>query len=242
MKAQIYKILPLVLSVLLLLSLLFGCAPELTEEQVKEETLDYLSSRYSADFLILSAVKKSTAPGPIPQINIFNINYYWELKAEATLFAEDTFTIYYKYVEDTGEWEWTDNYYSLLLDNEAKRYFENMISFDTDYLVEVEWGYYPLPDRTDETTTFLEWLDAGGEIFSVDIYLNNIDPSETQCTPIAEYILSSCPNLHMVYFGGITTEGFEQVQREGWENIDWNEHNDWQLDYLMYFQEDTSTK
>lgn len=75
--------------------------------------------------------------------SIFNINYYWELKAEATLFAEDTFTIYYKYVEDTGEWEWTDNYYSLLLDNEAKRYFENMISFDTDYLVEVEWGYYP---------------------------------------------------------------------------------------------------
>lgn len=59
------------------------------------------------------------------------------------MFAEDTFTIYYKYVEDTGEWEWTDNYYSLLLDNEAKRYFENMISLDTDYLVEVEWGYYP---------------------------------------------------------------------------------------------------
>lgn len=44
MGAQSYKILLLVLTGLLLLSVLSGCGPEyLTEEQVKEETLDYLS-------------------------------------------------------------------------------------------------------------------------------------------------------------------------------------------------------
>ena len=236
MGAQSHKILLLVLAGLLLLSVLSGCGPEyLTEEQVKEEALDYLSSRYSAEFTVTAAEEKISGPSPIPSFK--SKPTYWILTAASSQFPNETFT-----VTRSASGSWYDNYYSLLLNDEANQYFESIISFDMDYLVKVEWGYYLWPDGTDETTTFQEWLDAGGEIFSVDIYLNNIDPSETQCTPIAEYILSSCPNLYMVYFGGITMEGFEQAQREGLENIDWNEHNDWQLEHLIYFQEDTSAE
>lgn len=53
MGAQSHKTLLLVLAGLLLLSVLSGCGPEYpTEEQVKEETLDYLSGRYSAEFTV----------------------------------------------------------------------------------------------------------------------------------------------------------------------------------------------
>ena len=53
MEAQPHKILLLILTGLLLLSVLSGCGPkQLTEEQVKEETLDYLSGRYSAEFTV----------------------------------------------------------------------------------------------------------------------------------------------------------------------------------------------
>ena len=59
MGTQPHKILLLVLTGLLLLFVLSGCGPEyLTEEQVKEETLDYLSSQYSAEFTVTAAEEK----------------------------------------------------------------------------------------------------------------------------------------------------------------------------------------
>ena len=62
MEAQPHKILLLILTGLLLLSVLSGCDPkQLTEEQVKEETLDYLSGRYSAEFTVTAAEPAPTA-------------------------------------------------------------------------------------------------------------------------------------------------------------------------------------
>ena len=60
MDAQSHKILLFVLAGLFLLAFLSGCGPKyLTEEQVKEEALDYLSSQYSAEFTITAAEEKS---------------------------------------------------------------------------------------------------------------------------------------------------------------------------------------
>ena len=113
MGAQSYKILLLVLTGLLLLSVLSGCGPEyLTEEQVKEETLDYLSSRYSAEFTVTATEEKISGPSPIPSFK--SKPTYWILTAASSQFPNETFT-----VTRSASGSWYDNYYSLLLNDES---------------------------------------------------------------------------------------------------------------------------
>lgn len=67
MGTQSNKILLLVLVGLLLLPVLSSCDSKyLTEEYVKEETLDYISSQYSAEFTITQAEEQVIGAAPIP--------------------------------------------------------------------------------------------------------------------------------------------------------------------------------
>lgn len=120
MEAQPHKILLLILTGLLLLSVLSGCGPkQLTEEQVKEETLDYLSGRYSAEFTVTAAEEKISGPSPIPSFK--SKPTYWILTAASSQFPNETFT-----VTRSVSGKWIDNYYSLLLNDEAVVFLMNL--------------------------------------------------------------------------------------------------------------------
>ena len=113
MDTQNYKILLFILTGLLLLSVLSGCGPkQLTEEQVKGEVLDYFSSLYSAEFTITQPEEQVVGAGPIPSFR--SKPTYWSLTAASSQFPDETFT-----VVRTTSGAWHDNYYSLLLNDEA---------------------------------------------------------------------------------------------------------------------------
>ena len=126
MGTQPHKILLLVFDGAALLSVLSGCGPEyLTEEQVKEETLDYLSSQYSAEFTVTAAEEKVSGPSPIPSFK--SKPTYWILTAASSQFPDETFT-----VTRSVNGDWIDNYYSLLLNDEAIDFFDKFVSESLD--------------------------------------------------------------------------------------------------------------
>ena len=134
MGAQPHKILLLVLAGLFLLAFLSGCGPEyLTEEQVKEEALNYLSSQYSAEFTITQAEEQVVGAGPIPSFR--SKPTYWSLTAASSQFPDETFIVI-----RTTSGTWRDNYYSLLLNDEAIAMVDGIIQdkMPVDYYIYVE--------------------------------------------------------------------------------------------------------
>lgn len=210
MGAQSHKILLLVLAGPLLLSVLSGCGPEyLTEEQVKEEALDYLSSRYSAEFTVTAAEEKISGPSPIPSFK--SKPTYWILTAASSQFPNETFT-----VMRSVSGNLIDNYYSLLLNDEAVGFFDEFVSesFDGDYLITIGWTIFGWPEGVSEGATFQEWAEAGGYIPLLEIYLCDTEPEETVCEPLAEKMRQNYPEMGSIFFWGITNEGFTYMREQ----------------------------
>ena len=210
MGTQPHKILLLVLTGLLLLSVLSGCGPEyLTEEQVKEETLDYLSSQYSAEFTVTAAEEKISGPSPIPSFK--SKPTYWILTAASSQFPDETFM-----VTRSVNGDWIDNYYSLLLNDEAIDFFDKFVSesLDGDYLIKIGWNIDGWPESVSEGATFQEWAEAGGWIPSLKIYLCDTEPEEATCEPLAEKMRQNYPEMGSIIFWGITNEGFTYMREQ----------------------------
>ena len=210
MGTQPHKILLLVLTGLLLLSVLSGCGPEyLTEEQVKEETLDYLSSQYSAEFTVTAAEEKVSGPSPIPSFK--SKPTYWILTAASSQFPDETFT-----VTRSVNGDWIDNYYSLLLNDEAIDFFDKFVSesLDGDYLIKIGWNIDGWPEGVSEGSTFQEWAEASGWIPSLKIYLCDTEPEEATCEPLAEKMRQNYPEMGSIIFWGITNEGFTYMREQ----------------------------
>lgn len=210
MEAQPHKILLLILTGLLLLSVLSGCGPEyLTEEQVKEEALDYLSSQYNAEFTITAAEEKISGPSPIPSFK--SKPTYWILTAASSQFPNETFT-----VTRSVSGKWIDNYYSLLLNDEAVGFFDEFVSegLDTDYLIKIGWTIDGWPEGVTEGATFQEWAEAGGRIPLLEIFLCDTEPEEAVCEPLAEKMRQNYPEMGSIIFWGITNEGFTYMREQ----------------------------
>ena len=210
MEAQPHKILLLILTGLLLLSVLSGCDPkQLTEEQVKEETLDYLSGRYSAEFTVTAAEEKISGPSPIPSFK--SKPTYWILTAASSQFPNETFT-----VTRSVSGKWIDNYYSLLLNDEAVVFFDEFVSegLDTDYLIKIGWTIDGWPEGVTEGATFQEWAEAGGRIPLLEIFLCDTEPEEAVSEPLAEKMGQNYPEMGSIIFWGITNEGFTYMREQ----------------------------
>lgn len=210
MGAQSHKILLFILAGLILLSVLSGCGPEyLTEEQVKEETLNYLSSRYSAQFTITQAEEQVVGAGPIP--NFSSKPTYWSLTAASSQFPDETFT-----VVRTTSGAWHDNYYSLLLNDEAIAMVDGIIQdkMPVDYYIYVEWGLDDWPRETGEETTFQEWIKAGGMIQKIIVYLREYEPDDHISEILAEEIHQEIPTVQFVVFMGISEEGYTSLKND----------------------------
>ena len=210
MEAQPHKILLLILTGLLLLSVLSCCGPkQLTEEQVKEETLDYLSGRYSAEFTVTAAEEKISGPSPIPSFK--SKPTYWILTAASSQFPNETFT-----VTRSVSGKWIDNYYSLLLNDEAVVFFDEFVSegLDTDYLIKIGWTIDGWPEGVTEGATFQEWAEAGGRIPLLEIFLCDTEPEEAVCEPLAEKMRQNYPEMGSIIFWGITNEGFTYMREQ----------------------------
>lgn len=210
MGAQSHKILLLVLTGLLLLSVLSGCGPEyLTEEQVKEEALGYLSSQYSAEFTVTAAEEKISGPSPIPSFK--SKPTYWILTAASSQFPNETFTVMRS---ESGNW--IDNYYSLLLNDEAVGFFDEFVSesLDADYIIKIGWTINGWPEGVSEGATFQEWAEVGGRIPLLAIYLCDTEPEEAVCEPLAEKMRHSYPEIGPITFYGVTNEGFTYMREQ----------------------------
>lgn len=204
MDTQNYKILLFILTGLLLLSVLSGCGPkQLTEKQVKGEVLDYFSSLYSAEFTITQPEEQVVGAGPIPSFR--SKPTYWSLTAASSQFPDETFT-----VVRTTSGAWHDNYYSLLLNDEAAAMVNGIIQnkMPVDYYIYIAWGLDDWPRETGEETTFQEWIEAGGMIQKIIVYLREYEPDDCISEILAEEIHREIPTVQFVVFMGISEEGF----------------------------------
>lgn len=213
------------------------CRCEDTEMDVENLAQQYLSGHYSAEFTITNIWRIPTEKSPIPSILS---SYFWQLDVASNQFPGETFCLYYKKDFDTGKWSWSDNYYTLLLYDEAQKYFSRIVEeyFETDYLIDFIWGARPWPNGTGEGTSFADWLESGGRIVSVNVYLREEQISNEICRPLAEKILYMGPFIGKVVINSFASDGFDQASNRTISEI-WNEKSIWHLGHLYYLQRDS---
>lgn len=207
------------------------------ESSIIQQAQEYLISRYTANFSILSADQVKNTVGPLPGIKS---SYHWELIVESDKFPGDTFTVYFRKNED--KWELSDNYCNLLLRDEAKAYFCALLQplIEEDYFVDIFWGKEVWPKGISEGNSIEEWLEAGGNIWGLYIYLRDVAPVDTLCKPVALEIFRKTPSVQLVKFYGLTNNGFECAiegvsVRDIWNNAPKN-----RLGSIQYLKEGNS--
>ena len=208
-------------------------ADNLTAEEVQQQASEYLASRYSAEFTILHCYTKANAPGPIP-----GGGSHWELMVQSDQFPEETFFVYYKKRENE-DWHFSDSYCRLLLQQEAKAYFYNECNpyFEEDFTVDFFWGEEVWPAGTGEESTIQEWLQAGGHIWGLCIYLKDVDPTEDNYKEAAIEILTSEPSVQLIKIFGLTNDGYNAAIESGAPKKIWNNHQEWRLGQMQYLPE-----
>ena len=200
----------------------------MSEEEVQRQACEYLASRYSAEFTILRCDTKANSPGPIP-----GGGFHWELVVKSDQFPEDDFSVYYgREKAENGEWYWTDNYYSLLLRDEANSKIKAAAEqfFNVDCLIESLWGINMWPENIGENNTFQDWLNAGGKCPTFVLYLEEIAPEETLCQEFVDSLLTEFPTIKYISFYGMTAGAFDEVAANGGILTDlWNDHPEWRI-------------
>ena len=171
----------------------------------------YLSSRYSANFSIKSMDRISNALGPIPSMVS---SYHWELVVESDQFPNETFKMRYLKAKDQA-WYWLDNYFTLLLRKEAEIYFSGILQehLHTAHMINIGWGTTTWPPGTQEGSTFHEWLQAGGKITTLQVFLDGVIPADDFCYSAAKRILELEPNVLDITFFGLSGEGFAKAMK-----------------------------
>ena len=220
-----------------LLLLLCGCQESSVEnwstEEVQQLASEYLASRYSADFTILNCYTKANSPGPIPGGGV-----HWELRVQSDQFPDEIFFVYYKKRENE-DWHFSDSYCRLLLQQEAKSYFYNKCKsyFEEDFTVDFFWGEEVWPAGTGEESTIQEFLQAGGHIWGLCIYLKDVDPTDDNYKVAAMKILESEPSVQLIKIFGLTNDGYSAAIESGAPKEIWNNHQEWRLGQAQYLPE-----
>ena len=205
---------------------------------IEKMALQYLSEHYSAEFSITNWWREPREKSPIPIPSIIP-SYNFELEVISNQFPEDKFHLHYRKDLDTKKWEWSDDYYTLLLNAEAQEYFSEYLRpcLDTEYVIDIIWGISPWPDGTGEETSFEDWLNAGGRITGLYIYLNGSTPLDDECKPIAVNLLQDNPAIGNIKFYGLTSGAFCQAVNKDVAEI-WDDNEQSQLGRLSYHQRD----
>lgn len=204
------------------------------ESSISQQAQEYLISRYTANFSILSADQVKNTVSPLPGIKS---SYHWELIVESDKFPGNTFTVYSR--KNGDRWEFTDNYCNLVLQDEANAYFYALLQplIEEDYMVDIFWGKEVWPKGISEGNSMEEWLEAGGNIWGLYIYLRDVAPVDVSCKPVALEIFSKTPSVRLVKFYGLTNDGFE-CANEGVSVRDiWNNAPKNRLGSIQYLKE-----
>lgn len=223
--------------VVVLLLLLCGCqkstADNLSAEEVQQQASEYLASRYSAKFTILNCYTKANAPGPIP-----GGGTHWELQVQSDQFPNEFFFVYYKKRENE-EWHFSDSYCRLLLQQDAKAYFYNACIpyFEEDFTVDFFWGEEVWPTGTGEESTIQEWLQAGGHIWGLNIYLKDVTPTDNNYKITAMSIFENEPGVQLIKIYGLTNDGYNAAIESANPKEIWNNHQEWRLGQVQYLPE-----
>lgn len=176
---------------------------------ILQQAQEYLSSRYSANFSIIDIECVSNVIGPLPAIVS---SYHWELVVESDQFPNETFDMRYLLTKEKN-WRWLDNYFTLLLREEATNYFSEILQeyLNVSFIIKICWGTTTWPSGTQEGTSICDWLQAGGKIASIQVFLDNTIPTDDLCYMGAKRILQIETNVHDITFFGLSGEGFTDV-------------------------------
>lgn len=196
---------------------------------IEGKAQQYLSSRYSGEFTIISAEREPDIVGPIPS---FRSSYHWVLTVVSDRFPDDTFELRYgRYGSGDGRaWNWTDNYYSLLFRDEPTAICKELAKelFETDCIVNAPIFEDGWADGIDENSTLQEWTQAGGSIMDVTIWFCDFLPEDDEFIAFADALTEKLPIVGFIKCRGLTSEGYKEVseQRDIPGTI-WNEHREW---------------
>ena len=219
---------------------LFGCQKSTGEnisvEEVQQQALEYLASRYSAEFTITSTECKTNNIGPLPALHKA---YHWELTVISDQFPDDTFTLRYGQYGKTEdkEWHWRDNYYTLLFRDEPAAIIRKFVEefFGVDCIVEAPDFQDGWLDGIGENSTLQEWIQAGGRILDTTIWFCDFLPDEDACMAFSDALAERLPITNFINFRGLTSEGFQAVSEQQKElNMIWNEHREWIIGRIDY--------
>lgn len=237
---RMYKFLfPLILALFFVGLSRYGVTETAIEAMdIEKMALQYLSEQYSAEFSIVNWWREPREKSPIP-IPSITPSYNFTLEVISDQSPEDKFHLYYRKDPDTKKWEWSDDYYTLLLNAEAQEYFSEYLKpcLDTEYVIDIIWGISPWPDGMGEETSFEDWLNAGGRIIGLYIYLNGNAPLDDECKPIAVNLLQNNPTIGNIRFYGLTSDAFCQTANKDIAKI-WDDNEQSQLGRLSYHQQD----
>ena len=70
------------------------------------------------------------------------------------------------------------------------------------------WGILPWPKGVDKTCSLTEWLEAGGEIFRIEICLKDYVPSDEDYKAFGAELLAETPYTDILGFVVLDEEGF----------------------------------
>ena len=193
----------------------------------------YLSSRYSGEFTITDAERITNETGPIP---VLIPSYHWKLTAESEQFPGETFFVFYR-KDENKEWYWSDNYYSVLFQDEVEGTGKELVEkmFAAECIIESVWGISPWPDGTDDSSTIQEWMNAGGKINRLTIWFCDFLPDDDACATFSTALTNELPNIYSVLFMGLEPDGYQAAieQQEDIVSI-WDAHPDWRIGQIRY--------
>ena len=123
---------------IILFAMFYGCGGNMNRLTVSKQAKKYLVNQYGVDFSIIDAERVPDSTGPLP---VLLSTYHWELTAESCQFPNSTFKLYYRQ-DNQRNWYWSDNYYSILFQNEiiTKTIDRSNQFFSVDCTAQVIWG------------------------------------------------------------------------------------------------------
>ena len=219
---------------------LFGCQKSMGEnlsaEEVLQQALEYLASRYSAEFTIISAKHEPDSVGPIPS---FRSSFHWVLAVASDCFPDDPFELRYGLYGkgDEKTWHWTDNYYALLFRDESAAICTEVAKefFGADCIVKAPVFQDGWPDGIGENSTLQEWVQAGGRINDVTIWFRVFLPEDDAFIAFSNVLAEKLPIVGFIKCRGLTSEGYQAIsEQQNVLNTIWNEHQEWIIGRIDY--------
>lgn len=220
-------------ALIILFAILYGCGGNMNRLTVSKQAQKYLINQYGVDFSIIDTERVPDSTGPIP---VLFSSYHWELTAESSQFPNSTFKVYYRQ-DDQENWCWSDNYYSILFQNEVitKTIDRSKQFFAVDCAVQVIWGISPWPEGIDKNCSLAEWFQAGGKIKRIYICLQNYKPSDREYSDFSAKFIAEMPNINVVSFIVLNDEGFQIFSKRETDIVDfWNQHPEFRIDQKHY--------